>query len=271
MILRYDIAKLEQAMYDFNRATGVSITLYDPDEKPITSKGMGYSEYCSLVANAKETKHYCKHSNKALHAACCASKEITKHVCRAGLVDIAIPLLHHGELVGVLMIGQIRQAERIPLDKSVIGQAFPVFEKKYSDIPIFDEEKINSVISIGTMLTKYIMLENMVRSESRKSASLIEDYVCEHLSSHLSVSEVAQNLHMSVSGIYKSVKQAFGTTLGELITSKRIEKAESLLEDSSLSVSEISEAVGFSDPAHFSKSFKKQRGVSPSVFRKSKN
>ena len=121
------------------------------------------------------------------------------------------------------------------------------------------------------MLTKYIMLENMVRSESRKSASLIEDYVCEHLSSHLSVSEVAQNLHMSVSGIYKSVKQAFGTTLGELITSKRIEKAESLLEDSSLSVSEISEAVGFSDPAHFSKSFKKQRGVSPSVFRKSKN
>lgn len=48
----------------------------------------------------------------------------------------------------------------------------------------------------------------------------------------------------------------------------RIEKASLLLTGSTLNITEISEAVGFEYPRHFSTLFKQVKGVTPSQFRK---
>jgi two-component system response regulator YesN len=50
----------------------------------------------------------------------------------------------------------------------------------------------------------------------------------------------------------------------------RIENAKEMLEEKSLSVSEIGEKLGFSSPAYFSDSFKKTTGISPKNYAKSK-
>jgi two-component system response regulator YesN len=48
----------------------------------------------------------------------------------------------------------------------------------------------------------------------------------------------------------------------------RIDRAKELLRETSLSVSEVCEAVGYSDRKHFTKTFHKMTGVNPAEFRR---
>lgn len=263
MHLTYDINKLDDAMFNFNRATGVSITLYDTEGKPVTSKGIGSCAYCNFIATTDAGRRSCKRSNQNIIAKCRETKHIEKHICGAGLVDIAIPLLHNGEIVGYLMIGQIKQKSTLPDDSEKLDLDPAELMRHYEGIPLFDEEKIDSIINIGTMLTKYIMLENMVKSHTSKSAELISDYIKAHLSEKLTVEAISKATHLSCSGIYKCMHESYGKTLMEYISIKRVELAATLLEDGELCIGEIAEAVGFSDPAYFSRTFKRIRGISP--------
>lgn len=270
MLTKYDTEKLERAMYDFNRATGVSITLFDLDKNPVTFGGVGSCQYCASISGLKEHKQFCAKSNSELLDKCRKSRQLTKHICRAGLLDIAIPLIHAGEVVGYLMIGQIKQSPSFP-EKLFEGggEVYDLLRQQYELLPLFDEEKIDSIINIGTMLTKYIMLENMVHHQPSRISSVIESYVDEHLGEHISIDSLARKTHTSVSGIYKAIRQSFECTPGEFVCKRRIKKACALLADSELSISEISYAVGFTDAAHFSKKFKAVCGVSPLKYRKS--
>ena len=197
---------------------------------------------------------------------CKKTKKITHHLCKAGLLDIAIPLLHQGELVGYLMIGQIKKdTNKFPSfhfdgDSSVI-------EGIYNNLPVYDDEKINSIINIATMLTRYIVFDNMVKPSQTKSASLITGYIDSHLNDPINANELAREIHMSKSGIYKCMQKNYGLTPGEFICARRIEKAQELLEESELSISQIADRVGFSDAAYFSRCFKKLKGVSPIKYR----
>ena len=54
----------------------------------------------------------------------------------------------------------------------------------------------------------------------------------------------------------------------QYILSIRINNAVSLLETTDYNVTEISAIVGYENPLYFSRIFKKQKGVSPSEYRK---
>lgn len=269
MLPEYDISKLERALYDFNKATGVSITLYSTDEKPITTMGMGESGYCNLISSTNKGRASCRRSNALLLSKCKETKQIAKHICGGGLLDIAIPLGHAGEPVGYLMIGQIRLSEQFPLSKETFDIDCDLLEAQYNAIPRFTDEKVLSIINIATMLTKYIMLENMVHSHRSKNLKTISAYVNLHLKDRLSAESISRATHISKSGIYKCIRNSYGCTLGEFIRSRRIEKSLPLLEGTELSILDIAEEVGFTDIAYFSKSFKRVQGVSPTKYRKS--
>ncbi len=54
----------------------------------------------------------------------------------------------------------------------------------------------------------------------------------------------------------------------QYVLSLRMSNAESLLEMTDYNVTEISSIVGYENPLYFSRMFKKQRGLSPSEYRK---
>ena len=57
----------------------------------------------------------------------------------------------------------------------------------------------------------------------------------------------------------------FGTSPQKYIVNKRISQAKSMLEAGDFdTISEISASVGYNDPLHFSRAFKKKYGVAPS-------
>jgi signal transduction histidine kinase/ligand-binding sensor domain-containing protein/DNA-binding response OmpR family regulator len=82
----------------------------------------------------------------------------------------------------------------------------------------------------------------------------------------LSVEELSHELGMSRVHLYKKLLQITGKTPIEFIRIIRLKRAAQLLRESQQNVSEIAYEVGFNNPKYFSKYFKEEFGVLPSVY-----
>lgn len=95
----------------------------------------------------------------------------------------------------------------------------------------------------------------------------IYDYVQQNYANDISLTEMANHLHMNYSYLSSYFKQRTGENLTTYINRIRVEQAKKLLLDLNLSVSEVSAMTGFSEHNYFSKVFKKLTGFTPLEFR----
>jgi AraC-like DNA-binding protein len=58
-----------------------------------------------------------------------------------------------------------------------------------------------------------------------------------------------------------------GYSVSDFLLTLRVAEATRLLKDFDLTVSGIASAVGYSDPAHLTRAFKRAVGISPAVYR----
>ena len=93
-------------------------------------------------------------------------------------------------------------------------------------------------------------------------------YMKEHCTEqHLSLSEVADHVYVSQWHLSKLLNRETGQSFFDLLGSLRISRAKEMLADPSRRIHEIAEATGFSDVAHFSRSFKRFAGCTPGEYR----
>lgn len=105
-------------------------------------------------------------------------------------------------------------------------------------------------------------------TEQGKDIFILKTYMDTHLSEHFTLEKCSQIVSLSVSQTIRKFRAAYGVAPCEYINQKRMEKAKQLLEDTSYSIQEIAEYVGFQDPYYFSKYFKKRCGKAPNIYRK---
>jgi AraC family transcriptional regulator len=67
----------------------------------------------------------------------------------------------------------------------------------------------------------------------------------------------------------RAFKQSFGMPPHRYLTSRRIERAKSLLAERKLSVTEIGLDIGFSETSAFTSAFRKVTGETPTNYRRS--
>jgi signal transduction histidine kinase/ligand-binding sensor domain-containing protein/DNA-binding response OmpR family regulator len=85
-----------------------------------------------------------------------------------------------------------------------------------------------------------------------------------------SVDDFARQMKIGRTIFYKKVKGVTGYSPNEYIRIIRMKKAAELLQTGEFTVSEVSYKVGINDPFYFSKCFKTQFGISPSVYQRGK-
>jgi signal transduction histidine kinase/ligand-binding sensor domain-containing protein/DNA-binding response OmpR family regulator len=93
------------------------------------------------------------------------------------------------------------------------------------------------------------------------------DYVKENISnSELSIESFGKEMYLSRTQLYRKIKALTGLTPTNFVSTLRLKHASELLIETSLSVSEISFQVGFSNPSYFTTSFKKHFNLTPSEY-----
>ena len=96
--------------------------------------------------------------------------------------------------------------------------------------------------------------------------SLVEERLSD---SNLSVEDLAGDMGLSRVQLYRKVKAMTGSTPIDLLRKARLAQAQRLLQESTLSVSEIAYQVGFASPSYFTKCYKDEFGTVPGEARKS--
>ena len=93
-------------------------------------------------------------------------------------------------------------------------------------------------------------------------------YFNENYNQDISIENYAQTRGMSVSWFIRNFKKYTGMTPMQFIVLLRVNNAQILLEQTNYSIYEIAKIVGYDDQLYFSRLFRKQKGVSPSQYRK---
>jgi signal transduction histidine kinase/ligand-binding sensor domain-containing protein/DNA-binding response OmpR family regulator len=96
----------------------------------------------------------------------------------------------------------------------------------------------------------------------------IMKYLNENISSsNLNIENLAQEVGLSRSQLYRRVKEITGISCGEFVRNYRLNQAARLLkENPTIQVAQIAYETGFAHPTNFSTTFKKHFGVSPAEY-----
>ena len=95
----------------------------------------------------------------------------------------------------------------------------------------------------------------------------IERYIREYYSTEISMQSVARAMNYSDAYFCKLFKQCFKVNFSAWLNEYRIDRAREMLQNTRLSVREVSTACGYSDANYFARVFKRVTGKTPSEYR----
>jgi len=119
-----------------------------------------------------------------------------------------------------------------------------------------------------TLLRHFLALVPEHGLQYHKSTKDAIAYGCRHYMKRITLQDVAGEANMCVSLFCRTFMNDTGKTWVAWLTQFRIEKAKSLLRTTNSSLMVIAEATGFPDQCYFSRVFRKEEGLSPSVYKK---
>jgi transcriptional regulator GlxA family with amidase domain len=99
----------------------------------------------------------------------------------------------------------------------------------------------------------------------KKAVAIIEKHLND---TDFDINILADNMFVSRPTLYRKFTNLTGLSPSGFIRNVRLKHAYVMLQDKFISIVEIAEAVGFSDPKHFYKCFKKEFGITPADRRK---
>lgn len=105
------------------------------------------------------------------------------------------------------------------------------------------------------------------KNHGDKEVLKIQEYIEKHYAEHFTISQLAAMVHLSTRTIQRRFKAATHFPIHTYVQKSRIEVAKRLLETERKTINEIMFEAGYEDPKAFRMVFKKETGVSPSLYR----
>ena len=117
-------------------------------------------------------------------------------------------------------------------------------------------------------------VKNIQSKQEERSSSIIsqtKEYIKTHFSKDISLDDVSRQVNISPYYFSKIFKEETGENFIEYLTNIRIEKAKDLLRNTEYSMKEICTMCGYADPNYFSRTFRKNVGVTPTEYKEGKS
>mgnify|MGYP003289614696 CR=1 FL=1 len=131
--------------------------------------------------------------------------------------------------------------------------------------PLYDLGWCANIVNIIRLYAEAHQKQN---SETTDRFAPVFDYMAENLQSPISISALAELIHMQPTYFTHRFRDAYGVPPVAYLGRLRVHKAMELLVSTDRSIDEIGCSVGFQDAAYFSRFFKKHCGVTPSEYRR---
>lgn len=126
----------------------------------------------------------------------------------------------------------------------------------------------NYIQAIYTFLYDWLSAyKDSVKKQELRPIRLAKDYIEEHLGEPISLEDVAEYVNYSSSYLSTLFHRETEMNFSNYLQKLRIERAKDYLKNSSLSIVEIAERLGFTSDKYFRKVFKKEIGIRAKEYR----
>ena len=254
---------------DLAVSLGVKMTFYTSAMETVNrGQHNNLSSFCSLVQNSIGPTGICRDEDRKR---CAEARELGgthAYHCHAGLMEAVVPVTVDDRVLGYALMGQIRNGDSLPeslleLAEKKLGSRVPLLEA-YEKLPLFTRDRFDHGLSLFKHIITYMTEENMVAMKSNLVVEKALEYMGDHLNENISLSETADHVGKSPSALSRHFKSQLGYSYKETFLDMKFTEAEKLFHlKPELTIAQISYGLGFSEPAYFSRIYKKYRGEAP--------
>ncbi len=140
-----------------------------------------------------------------------------------------------------------------------------LFMNKRDSYPFGAEQLVkNNLESFLIQLVRDCMNQNDSDNQSvLRGAQAVYQYLSENYTANISLDNLCFLFCTNKTSLCNDFKREYGMTINEFVNSLRLDEAKALLQAQKLTVTEISEKVGFSSVHYFSRFFKKYTSMTP--------
>ena len=141
-------------------------------------------------------------------------------------------------------------------------------ETKNTGYEIICQDLMEILIVLLGRQTNFATILTPVSKKASRLCGSTKRYIDTHYQENITLDQLAEFNHVSKYHLAHAFTQEYGISPINYLISKRIMEAEHLLKTTDFSLSLISSTTGFSSSSYFAQIFKKQKGMSPTQFRK---
>lgn len=273
MVCEYNKKKLQEILKVLHTTLHGTVSVWDIDFNQIIFYPKPVAPLCDKLRSYPCGNKQCILADINACMKARDTKEPYSFVCHAGLVDAMIPVVYKEELVAYIGFGQVRSSDNPDSKPNVQWFKKKNIDQKevltyYEAHPILSNEEINSAINMIKMCIPYFFESEAIKPETNELALAIEAYINENITTPLSIKQLSEHFNISINALYQISHKYFKTSIKNFIIQFRIEKAKHYLVNTTLTVSEISSMVGFSNYNFFIRMFRARTGHTPLEYRR---
>lgn len=162
-----DIKLLQKVQDAYAEATGLAAITVDFRGNPIT-RYSNFSPFCNLMRSNPQFVDSCYKCDA--YGGLEAARRETSYIyrCHAGLIDFAVPIIVKGQLLGSMMVGQVKlddektDLDTIAKETTALWKDDPKIQQEYVKVPVSSYEKIKAAADmmfhvVNTLYEKDIM------------------------------------------------------------------------------------------------------------------
>mgnify|MGYP000382239881 FL=1 len=193
------------------------------------------------------------------------------------MIEATAPIVSDGFTIGYLMMGQVANAASPEQLQSLIEHALHKYHlneaendswKQYAAAtPCISDTQIHAAARIMEACISSILYKKLISIEKQQFEQNINTYILNHLTEDLSVDRLCEHLHLSRRKLYEYSEEFLHCSIAKYIKKMRLQHAQTLLSETNLPISTISEQCGFSDYNYFCRIFKQESGMSARSYR----
>lgn len=160
---------------------------------------------------------------------------------------------------------QTRLFRGIPLLKKLMDELLTISR---TPSPFCRARTVSLLTELFYHLTRLIQQENTRTDTLPEDIRTVIDYMGAHLTEACRSETLASLIHLSLPQFQRKFRMSTGFSPYDYLLRLKIAKAQELLADSEMSITDISHFLSFYSSQHFSGVFKQYTGQTPSAFRR---
>lgn len=207
-------------------------------------------------------------------------------ICNAGVMHGEAPYLKHCAESYCLVLKDLSLPELPPNtlskpsdppvyyfseDRSAVEHIILALDEQRTQSPEFSS--VCNLLANALLNLVYVKIVSrkktgtLIQKNNEEFIQNILQFLDEHYQESISLQKLGKEFHISPSHLSHIFKTEIGLPPMKYLMNRKIGESQNLLMNTSLPISEISDSLGFNDNGHFSRTFKKYIGVTPSEYR----